>query len=31
MGLIQNEKDITVLIQEDEWMMDLLEWVKSLN
>lgn len=28
---IQNEKDIITLIQEDEWMMDLLTCAKSLN
>ncbi|MEK5037693.1 nucleotidyltransferase family protein [Sporosarcina sp. FSL K6-3457] len=28
---IQNEKDVIALIQEDEWMMDLLACAKSLN
>ncbi len=31
MMLIQNEEDIINLIQEDEWMMDLLSCAKSLN
>ncbi|WP_342510222.1 nucleotidyltransferase family protein [Sporosarcina sp. FSL K6-2383] len=29
--LIQNEKDVISLIQEDKWMMDLLKCAKSLN
>lgn len=31
MMLIQNEKDVISLIQEDKWMMDLLKCAKSLN
>jgi hypothetical protein len=29
--IIKNEKDIIQLIKEDEWMMDILRAVKSLN
>lgn len=31
MMLIQNEKDVISLIQEDKWMMDLLKCAKSLD